>query len=79
MDWLCEQSHFSVPEEEGEEEVEEQMDPYNVDLPNSGSLSSLPLLEKNLTDPVDATLSKLFSTNESLCYECDLPVERDKF
>jgi hypothetical protein len=42
VDWLCEQSHFSVPEEEGEEEVEEQMDPDDEDLPNSASLSSLP-------------------------------------
>jgi len=79
VDWLCEQSHFSVPEEAGEEEVEEQMDPDDEDLPNSASLSSLPLLVKKPTDPGDATLSKLFSTNESLCYECDLPVDRDKF
>jgi len=42
VDWLCEQSHFSVPEEAGEEEVEEQMDPDDEDLPNSASLSSLP-------------------------------------
>jgi hypothetical protein len=79
VDWLCEQSQTpGQVEEEGEEEIEEEQQ-ADEDLPSSGSLSSVSGVQKKLVDNGDATLSKLFSTNESVCYECDQPVDRDKF